>query len=71
MEQLIGADYKVQAYEDDANELQKKQISNEAYSFKFNNKKLMNYGDFLKNVRDEEVNGVYTVKENLTMSNDN
>jgi hypothetical protein len=30
----------------------------------------MNYGDFLKNVRDEEINGVYTVKENLTMSND-
>ena len=30
----------------------------------------MNYGDFLKNVRDEEVAGDYTLKENLTMSND-
>ena len=31
----------------------------------------MNYGDFLKNVRNEDVNGVYSLKEDLTMSNEN
>ena len=71
MEQLIGGEYKVHAYEDDARELQRKQMANEAYSFKYGNKKMMNYADFLKSVRDEEVNGVFTLKEDLTMSNDN
>ena len=46
-------------------------MANEAYSFKYGNKKMMNYADFLKSVRDEEVNGVFTLKEDLTMSNDN
>jgi len=31
----------------------------------------MKYGDFLKNVRNEEVNGVYALKEDLIMSNEN
>ena len=33
------------------------------FSFKFDNQKYMNYGDFLKGVINEEEAGVYTIKE--------
>ena len=71
MEELIGANKQVRVYESDIESFRKNIKYNELFSFRYNDKKQMSYGDFLKNVKNEDEAGLYSLKEDRRNSENN